>query len=104
MRDMIFTQVVPQLIDLLLPLLIGFVLVTFRKYAGIQIEGKHMATLQSALSNGAKLMIGGAPITEAVDYVMKAAPDALAAFGIAGRSRIEELLKPHLVALGVKLP
>ena len=104
MQDIVLTHVVPQLIDLLLPVIAGFALLIFRRYSGIQIEGKHMATLQSALSNAGKLILGGASLSEAVDYVMTAAPDALAAFGISTRQRFEELLKPHLAALGAKLP
>ncbi|MFC3074676.1 hypothetical protein [Shinella pollutisoli] len=101
MRDLFLIHVLPLLIDLLLPVLIGFVLVTFRRYAGVQIEGKHMATLQSALGNAAKLMLAGGSIDEAVIYVRKAAPDALDAFGISTRQRIEELLRPHMAALKV---
>ena len=101
MRDMILTQLVPLLIDLMLPVIAGFALAIFRRYSGIQIEGKHMATLQSALGNAARLMIAGGTIDEAVAYVWRAAPDALAAFGVSTRERIEELLKPHLAQIGM---
>ena len=104
MQEIILTHILPQLIDLVLPAIALFALTIFRRYTGVQIEGKHMLTLQSALGNAGKLMLGGASLAEAIDYVMKAAPDALAAFGISTRERIEELLKPHLVKLGVTLP
>jgi hypothetical protein len=76
--------------------LVGIVLELIRRKLGISIEDSQRAALQTALTNGAGLALtrlgnvldkktvttGNAAIDEAVNYVMKSAPAAVARFGL----------------------
>nr|WP_298095898.1 hypothetical protein [uncultured Shinella sp.] len=100
MLQLFLGQVLPALIDAMTPILISLIAAMVYRWTGIQVEEKHMRALQSALGNGARLLLTGHTIDDAVDYVERSVPDALATFRAAGdRERIEELLAPHIAAI-----
>lgn len=79
----------------------------FHDLTGMQIEAKHREALQSALRNGANLVIdripvGGpidvksAAVASAIRYVMESVPDAVAYFNLSPE-KIADLLKPKLL-------
>lgn len=100
MLSHLLAQILPPLIDALIPIL-GLIITTLLyRWTGVQLEQKHMLALQSALQNGARLMMKpGATIDDAIDYVEKSVPDALANFRARDRPRIAELLAPHIAVL-----
>lgn len=93
--------------------LIGIVCELIRRKLGLSIEDSQRAALQTALTNGAGLALtklgnvldgktlstGNAAIDEAVNYVLKAAPGAVARFGLTpGQVREKILAKLSQVA------
>lgn len=92
-------QVMPALIDALTPILVTAIFAVLYRWTGIAAEQKHMLTLQSALSNGAKLLLVGKTVEDAVGYVQRSVPDALAALKAQSPERIAELLAPHIAVL-----
>jgi hypothetical protein len=100
----------PYLVELVAIVIAGAVAWATKKFhdlTGITIEAKHREALQSALNNGAKLIIDRIPATGTIDvkspamatainYVIKSVPDAVAFFGLTPE-RIGELLKPKLM-------
>lgn len=80
----------------------------FHDLTGIEIEAKHREALQSALRNGAALVIDRLPdgavvdvkspgIARGVRYVLESVPDAVKFFNLTP-DRIAELLVPKLVS------
>lgn len=112
----VFEIVRPYLVELaagFIVAVVGWLATTIKAKLGIDIEARHREALQAALTNAAGLVInraGGAVgalhlpthnpmITEGVDYVVKAAPDALKHFGItpeAARSVLAEKLEAKI--------
>lgn len=95
---------VQEIAIVLIVALVGALIELVRRYTGISIEAKHREALQSALQNGARLLIDKAFNRDhAIDYVIASVPDALKALKVdqADRDRIGTLLQPHL--LGQKL-
>lgn len=99
MWSQLVAQVLPALIDALTPILVAALVGIIYRWTGIQIEQKHMLALQSALQNGARLLLSGKSLEDAIDYVEGSVPDALAKLKVEDRFRIEELLAPHIAAL-----
>lgn len=93
--------VLPALIDLLTPAFAALIAALLYKWTGVQVEQKHMLALQSALQNGARLLLSGKTVDDAIDYVERSVPDALANFRARDRPRIAELLAPHIAALSL---
>ncbi|MCT7662242.1 hypothetical protein [Shinella kummerowiae] len=93
--------VLPALIDLLTPAIAALIAALLYKWTGYQAEQKHMLALQSALQNGARLLIAGKTVDDAITYVERSVPDALANFRARDRPRIAELLAPHIAALSL---
>lgn len=103
MFQQFIAQVLPALVDALTPILISLIAALIYRWTGVQVEEKHMRALQSALGNGARLLVTGHTIDDAINYVERSVPDALATFKAAGdRDRIAELLAPHIAALPAK--
>lgn len=101
MLSQMLAQVLPSLVDALTPLLVAVIAAMIFKWTGVQVEQKHMLALQSALQNGARLMLVGKTVDDAIDYVERSVPDALANFRARDRPRIAELLAPHIAALSL---
>nr|WP_298099737.1 hypothetical protein [uncultured Shinella sp.] len=99
MLSQFLAQVFPALIDAITPILVALLVGLIYRWTGIQIEQKHMLALQSALQNGARLLLTGKSIDDAISYVQRSVPDALTKLGAADRSRIAELLAPHVAVL-----
>lgn len=95
----VLAQILPLLIDALTPVLVGVIAALIYRWTGVQIEQKHMIALQSALQNGARLLLKGKTVEDAIDYVERSVPDALTSFRARDRPRIAELLAPHIAAL-----
>lgn len=89
-------QVLPALVDALTPIVVTAIAAMVYRWTGVQIEEKHMRALQSALANGARLVVTGGTLDEAIDYVERSVPDALKALRADSRSRVAELLGPHI--------
>ena len=103
MKELLMTQLLPELINYLLVLLLGAIFALFHRWTGIQIDAKHRDALQSALANGAKLLLQpGGTIDDALNYVLQSVPDALKRFRLSD-DRVRELLEPHVLSLP-KLP
>ncbi|MFB2553355.1 hypothetical protein [Ensifer soli] len=93
-------QVLPDLIDLLISVILGVALLYWRRWTGIEIEAKRREALQSALSNAAKLLLlDDGDMDDAVFYVRRSVPDALAYFGLDDED-IETYLAPKIAAQG----
>jgi hypothetical protein len=92
----IFRPYLVEVAGLVIAGVVGWLATAVKAKLGIDIEARHREALQAALTNAAGLVInrtGGAVgalhlpthnpiIAEGVDYVVKAAPDALKHFGI----------------------
>lgn len=102
----IFKPYLVELIGLVITAILGYALKILRDKTGIDIDAKHRDTIQSALTNGAGLVIARAGdhmsglkvdvknevIADAVNYVLRSAPDAIKHFGLTPgdlRKRIE---------------
>ena len=99
----------------LVAVIAGWVLKLVRDKLGLDIDARHREVLQTALTNAAGLVVnslGGAAsavrldvrspaLAEAVTYVLKGAPDALAHFGLSAE-RVREMVmaKAGLVQSG----
>lgn len=112
----VFEIVRPYLVEvagLVIAGVVGWLATAVRAKLGIDIEARHREALQAALTNAAGLVINRAGgsigalhlptsntmIAEGVDYVVKAAPDALKHFGItpeAARSILAEKLEAKI--------
>ena len=104
MKSILLEAVSPILMEvatLFILALVGALVELVRRYTGISIEAKHREALQSALQNGARLLIAGLTRDHAVDYVLRSVPDALKALKVDGRARVDELLGPHIAAVTV---
>lgn len=100
MKELILVQLLPALFDWAIVALIAAFCGLFKQWTGIQIDDKHKNAFQSALANGAKLLLlPGGTIDEAIDYVMRSVPDALKRFDINDRDDIRTYLEPHLLGL-----
>lgn len=96
---------VTELVGVVVAAVVGYALKLLRDRFSIEIEARHREALQTALTNGAGLLIakaedaagalkldlGNPALAEAVNYVLKGAPDALAYFGL-GAHRVREML------------
>lgn len=95
-----------ELVGLVIAAALTYALKLLKDKTGIDLEAKYRDTLQSALTNGAGLVIsragdhmGGlkldvknAAIADAINYVLRSAPDAIAHFGLTAqdlRQRVE---------------
>lgn len=101
MLSQLLAQFLPALIDALTPMLVAVIAALIYRWTGVQVEQKHMLALQSALQNGARLLLAGKTVDDAIDYVARSVPDALATFRSGDRARIAELLAPHIAVLPV---
>lgn len=99
MWSQFIAQVMPALIDALTPILVTAIFAVLYRWTGVAVEQKHMLALQSALSNGARLLLTGKTVEDAVGYVQRSVPDALAALKVQSPERISELLAPHIAVL-----
>lgn len=93
-------------VSLLITALVGWLVTIIQKRTGIEIEAKHREALQTALTNAAGLALNkasgalsdktinvGSPyVKEAIEYVFKAAPDAIDYFGLSPADLIEKLI------------
>lgn len=105
MKQLLLEAVSPVLMELatlIIITILGALFEVIRRYTGVSIEARHREALQSALQNGARLLIGGLTRAHAIDYVMGSVPDALKALKVADRDRIDELLAPHVAALSLQ--
>jgi hypothetical protein len=95
-----------ELLGLVIAAAVTWATKKFHDLTGIQIEAKHREALQSALRNGANLVIDripntgkidvkSAPVSAAIRYVLESVPDAVAYFELSP-DRIADLLKPKL--------
>lgn len=85
-----------EVVGIAVAAIIGLLAAAAKKWLGITIEAGLRDTLQTALTNGAglalnkieaatagmKIDVKNAAVAEAVTYVMKGAPDAIAHFGL----------------------
>jgi hypothetical protein len=85
--------------------IVGWLAELLRRKFNLDIDAAHREALQTALTNGAGLLIGKAgsavagkkldlksgPIAEAVNYVLQAVPDAIRHFGITPEAVAEKL-------------
>lgn len=92
--------------------LVGWAARRVHQLTGLNIEARHREALQSALENGARLVIerigrsaagksvpvGNAILEDGVEYVLRSVPDAVRFFGLTPQ-RLGELLRPKLVPL-----
>lgn len=102
-----------ELVGLVIVGIVGWLANAVKAKLGIDIEARHREALQAALTNAAGLVINRAgstigalhlpathpKIAEGVDYVVKAAPDALKYFGItpeAARAILAEKLEAKI--------
>ncbi|WP_455270321.1 hypothetical protein [Rhizobium herbae] len=100
MKELILLQLLPALFDWAIVAALGLFCALFKQWTGIQIDDKHKNAFQSALTNGAKLLlIPGGRIDDAIDYVMRSVPDALKRFDINTREDVHTYLEPHLLSL-----
>lgn len=100
MKELILTQLLPPLFDFIVIALLSAISAVFYRWTGIQIDAKHRDALQSALANGAKLLLQpGGSADDAIDYVLRSVPDALKRFGKLSRPEVHSLLEPHILAL-----
>jgi hypothetical protein len=103
----LFDSIRPALADIAVAVIataIAWAAQRFQALTGIQIEAKHREALQSALANGARMMIENgseADFMRAIDYVERSVPDALVHFRAKSRDRIRELLRPHVATATV---
>ena len=93
------SPILMELATLFILALVGALVELVRRYTGISIEAKHREALQSALQNGARLLLSGLTREHAIDYVAASVPDALKALKVNDRGRIGDLLGPHISAL-----
>lgn len=102
---------VVELVGLVIAGAVAWATKKFHDLTGINIEAKHREALQSALRNGANLVIdkiptGGkvdvhsAPVAAAIRYVMESVPDAVNYFGLTP-DKIADLLKPKIAVPAV---
>ena len=104
MKELLMSQLLPQLFNFLIVGLLAVISTMAHRWFGISIEGKHRDALQSALANGARLLLQpGGTIDDAIEYVLQSVPDALKRFGKSSPDDIRTLLEPHILALP-KLP
>jgi hypothetical protein len=100
MKEILLTQVLPPLLDMAVVTVIAAFCTLFSRWTGIQIDAKHKDALQSALSNGAKLLLlPGGSLDDAIDYVSRSVPDALKRFDLNTRDDIQTFLEPHILTL-----
>jgi hypothetical protein len=115
-----WSPLAPLLREVVLAIL-GAVLVwaaaLFQRYTGITVEKSHREALQTTLANAigllaakgvtntglANLSLGSPQVTEAVNYVIRSAPDAIAHFGLKPDDVAEKLLAKAGV-MNVALP
>jgi hypothetical protein len=85
-----------EIVGIAIATVVGWIVNLLRIRFGLEIEARHREALQTALTNAAGLVIGKGEnlagklqvtvrndaIAEAVSYVLKGAPDALAYFGL----------------------
>jgi hypothetical protein len=85
--------------------IVGWLAELLRRKFNLDIDASHREALQTALTNGAGLLIGiagsavagkkldlkSAALAEAVNYVLQAVPDAIRHFGITPESVAEKL-------------
>lgn len=86
----------------------------FHDLTGINIEARRREALQSALNNGASLVLDKVSTPDTIDirspavatairYVLESVPDAVAYFGLTPE-RIADLLRPKIVGFAVAVP
>lgn len=99
---------VVELVSIIIAAAIAWATKKFHDLTGIQIESKHREALQSALTNGAKLVLDKLPVgvqfdvksaavASGIRYVLESVPDAVKYFDLTPE-KIGELLKPKVVA------
>lgn len=95
--------------EYLLMAIAAFAGLLYKRWTGKQLEARHREALQSALRNGAELLmrkvpqgvkvnVGSKSVAEGIEYVLKSVPDALDFFGLT-RERVAEMLEPHIAAI-----
>lgn len=100
MKELIMSQLLPQVFDFLILGLLATISLMAKRWFGVTVEAKHRDALQSALANGARLLLQpGGSIDDGVDYVLRSVPDALKRFGKTSPDDIRELLEPHILNL-----
>ena len=100
MKELILVQLLPALFEWAIIAVLGVFCALFKQWTGIQIDDKHKNAFQSALTNGAKLLLlPGGTIDDAIDYVLRSVPDAVKRFDINDRDDIRTYLEPHLLSL-----
>lgn len=101
-----WADMIVSAVSILIAAVITYVANLIRTKTGIDIEAKHRDALQAALTNGAGLILsklGGSLadktidvksplIAEGIEYVLKAAPDAVNKFGLAPSDLAEKLV------------
>lgn len=99
-----------EIVSVLIAAAVAFVARQVTKITGIQIEANHRDALQSALENGARLILDrldqqvagktinvkSAPLADGINYVLASVPDAVTYFGLTP-DRIGDLLRPKLI-------
>lgn len=92
--------------------LVGWLGRRIHTLTGLNIEARHREALQSALENGARLVLdrvarsaggkvvplGNTVLGDGVEYVLRSVPDAVQHFGLSPE-RVGELIRPKLVPL-----
>lgn len=97
---------ITEIVGMIITAGLGWLFVVIKSKLGLDIEARHREALQTALTNAAGLVIAKAgsaadaikidvknpAIAEAVTYVLKGAPDALAYFGLTPEKLREKVL------------
>ena len=106
-------------VSILITAIVGWIATQIQKRTGIEVEAKHRDALQAALTNAAGLIVAKAQgslgdrtidvrhpvIADAITYVNRAAPDAVARFGLTPAQLAEKLVaKLGLVDAGSAKP
>ena len=101
-----------EFIGLLIMAFVGYISLWLRTKWKIDVDEGHRKSLQDALNNASNLLVGkvipdgktvrievgNASVANAIEYVIKSAPDALAHFGI-DRKMIFEKLEPKILGM-----
>lgn len=101
-----------EFIGLLIMAFVGYVSLWLRTKWKIDVDEGHRKSLQDALNNASNLLVGkvipdgktvrievgNANVADAIEYVVKAAPDALAHFGL-DRKAILAKLEPKILGM-----
>lgn len=98
-----------EIVGILAAAFVGLILEMVRRWTGLSIEGERREAIQTAVSNAAGLLLakaegkldgksvnmGNPAVNEAVSYVLKGAPQAVAYFGLTPE-RIAQMIAAKL--------